>query len=205
MSFQAGVLSVSGGTNRVGSMKQTGTNPSLSTPAAIQQGQRLEAYIKSMSKGSNLSVTVTNAGSTTQAFKLFDPWGMATIAGASANGADISISSTFGGFNTTTAYTALVASLGGQHLGVVGTTFLFGSEATIGSSNLKIYNGNIENYNNSSLQNYLTLAKDTYANDQKTLVVDTMLYLNGYFAIAGTLPAGGSLQILFNVELFRNF
>jgi hypothetical protein len=204
--FAAGsVNNVSGGRNQVSSIKQTGANLNLATPVPVQQGIRLEAYVKQMQKGSNLSVTVTNAGATTQAFKLFDPWGMATLAGASANGADIAITSTFGGFNNAGAYTALVASLGGQHLGAVGAMFQFGSEATISSSNLKIYNGNLENYNNSSLKNYLTLAKDTYANDLKTLVLDTMLYLNGYFAIAGSLPAGGSLEILLNVELFRNF
>lgn len=204
MSFSAGAL-VSDGTNKVSSMRVFGVSQANPEPAAVQQGKDLARLVQGISKGSLLSVTVENAGATTQAFRLFDPYGVAAAAGMPANGADITITSTFAGLNSAAGYEALKSWLGGNHIGSIGSTFLFGSEATISSSNLKVWNGNIETYNQSSLKNNLTMAKDTYANDQKTLVVKTMLYLNGLFAVSGQLPAGGSMELLLNVQLFRNF
>jgi len=202
---------VSNGANRVGSIKNTGVKEGLTykgvqVPADVQQSARIRQMVVNANKGTNLSILITNNHDTdTQNFLILDPCGIAAAAGASANGADIVITSSFAGLNTAAGYTCLKEMLKGSHMGVLGTTFEFSSEGMINSSAIKIYNGTIEDYNSKTLQNYLQLARDNYANDQKILNLSTELYLNNFFAIAGKLPAGGSLNLLFNVPVVSNW
>lgn len=202
---------VSNGANKVGSIKRTGVNENLTykgvqVPADVQQSARIRQMVVNANKGTNLSILITNNHDTdTQNFLILDPCGIAAAAGASANGADIVITSSFAGLNTAAGYTCLKEMLKGSHMGVLGTTFEFSSEGMINSSAIKIYNGTIEDYNSKTLQNYLQLARDNYANDQKILNLSTELYLNNFFAIAGKLPAGGSLNLLFSVPVVSNW
>lgn len=197
--------------NKVSSIKDTGFDPALTyngmaVPKEVQQKGRIIQFVEKQNKGTNLSVRIVNNHATdTQNFLLFDPCGTAAAAGASANGANIVITSTFAGIGTAAGYAALKESLKGSHLGSLGTTFNFSDEANISGSNIKIWNGNIEDYNSKSLQNYLELARDYYANDVKLLNLSTELYLNNFFAMTGSLPAGESLTILFNVVAISNW
>jgi hypothetical protein len=197
--------------NKVASIKGTGaqagaTFNGVPLTDSQQQTLRMANFVKNMPKGSNLSVYIENTHATDdQNFILFDYLGCALARGAQAQGADIEITSTFAGIGTAAGYTALKSSIGGVHYGVLGTSFQFSEEGLIATANINFGNGNLEDYNFKNLQNYLLLGKDTYANDQKIINMSTELYINEFFAITGKLPAGASLNILFNVVAFANF
>ena len=199
------------GRNRVSSIKTDGTNRDASfagkrLTAEQQQELRVVQKVRSMPKGSNISFTIANGhASATQNFILFDVCGAAAANGASAQGADITITSTFVGLGSTTGYTVFKEWLKGTHFGSIGTSFQASDEGIFNTSGIKIWTGNIEDYNGKSLKNYLLLSKDNYANDQKILNLSTELYVNGLFAITGSLPAQESLTILMNVPAFSNF
>lgn len=205
------VVLQSAGKNQVASIKTDGARKGATlngrelTPEQ-QQELRIVQKVKGMNKGSNISFTITNAhASATQNFILFDVCGAAAANGASAQGADISITSTFVGLGSTTGYTVFKEWLKGTHFGSIGTSFQASDENIFNTSGIKIWTGNIEDYNGKSLKNYLLLSKDNYANDQKILNLSTELYVNGLFAITGSLPAQESLTILMNVPAFSNF
>ena len=201
-------ISPSGGMNRVQAVKQIGVNPNakyqgVAIPAELQQAMYIRRKIANMPKGSNLSVTITNNHATnSQAFLAFDTNGIAAAKGASANGADIEYTTTFAGGST---YASLKSITNGTHVGSLGTMFQVSDEQMFNTMNVLVWNGNYEDYNSKSLTNYLQLAKDTYANDPKILVIASELYLNGFFALSGTLPAQKSLTILFNLVEWSNF
>jgi hypothetical protein len=207
MSTSGAVVSqLSNGKNNASSIKQIGVGEykeiSKLTPE-MQQFQISQREIAQMPKGSLLSISVVNNhASAAQPFLLFDPNDIAVQKGAAPNGADIVITTTFAGGAT---YASLKNYLRGTHLASIGTMFQFTDVAMITSSAIKIWNGNIEDYNSKSLSNYLLMAKDTYSNDQKVLIVGTTLYANGMLAISGSIPAQKQLDILFNVTLFNNF
>ena len=194
--------------NQLSDIKLSGVNQQSPVPAAKQQAQIAAQQVFSAPKGSLFSVTIANTDDDTdESFILFDSCGFAANAGATAQGAHITIKTTFagGGSNQATGYSNLKALSVGTHLGSVGTAFIFSDESMIQTSNIKIWNGNIENYNSQSLSNYVLMARDTYAHDQKMLVMNTTLYINNFFAITGTIPFGESLTILFNVALVNNW
>ena len=201
-----GTINIQGnGQNRVSSIKQVGVNENSAMPAREQQARAVLEQVSSVEKGNNLSVLITNTGADRQNFLLFDVNAIAAAKGANANGAGIVITSTFAGTGTAAGYQCLKNNLTGSRVGSVGTAFQFGDEAYINSANINIWNGNYEDHHCMSLQNYLQLAKDTYANDPKILVMATALWLNNFLAISGSLPAGGELSILFNIPLHSNF
>lgn len=200
---------VTNGQNQARSIKRLGVNENLTVqgkkvPAEVQQAAVIRRAVSQMPKGSNLSVTITNTATSgaAQAFVLFDAAGVAANRGSITIGADITFSTTFAG---NASYTTLKEYLKGTHLGSLGTMFQFSNETMINTSAIRIWNGNIEDYNSKSLSNYLQLAKDNYANDQKILVVNSELYINNLFAISGSLAFGEQLTILFNVAEFSNF
>ena len=194
------------GANRVASIKNTGVSETSTMSKREQQVTRIAQHVNNLPKGTNLSVLIKNNHATDdQAFLVFDAVGAALAKGATTNGADIVITSTFAGLGTAAGYACLKAYISGSHLGNLGTSFKFSDESIIDSANINIWNGNLEDFNSKSLQNYLLLAEDTYANDQKILVMSTELYVNQFLAISGVLPAGGSLNILFNVTAVANF
>lgn len=197
---------LSNGKNLVSSIESigVGSNPAYKNFTPAQQQYLLSRdEIAQMPKGKLVSIIVTNNHATnTQNFLLFDPNDIAVNKGASANGADITITTTFAGG---APYSSLKKFISGTHIASIGTMFQFTDEPMISTTDIKIWNGNLEDYNSKSLSNYLMLAKDTYSNDQKVLIVGTTLYLNGYLAISGQLPAQKQLIILLNSTLFNNF
>jgi hypothetical protein len=206
-----GTVIQSSGKNQVASIKTDGTRKGASLQgreltAEQQQELRVVQKVRSMPKGSNISFTIANGhASNAQSFILFDVCGAAAANGATAQGADITITSTFVGLGSTTGYTVFKEWLKGTHFGSIGTSFQASDEDIFLTSGIKIWTGNIEDYNGKSLKNYLLLSKDNYANDQKILNLSTELYVNGLFAITGTIPAQESLTILMNVPAFSNF
>lgn len=174
-------------------------------PLSPEQQQFLisQRDIQNQPKGSLLSVTIFNDHATdSQAFILFDPNGIAAASGATATGADIEITTTFAGG---VPYTALKTWMNGSHFASIGTMFQFTDVPMITTSMIKVWNGNIEDYNGKNLSNYLNMAKDTWSNDQKVLIMGTTLYMNGFMAMTGIIPAKKQIDILFNVTLFNNF
>lgn len=202
---------LSNGTNRVASIKNTGATEGATlngkTLSTKQQQQlRIANHVNNLQKGTNVAVNIRNNHATDdQNFLVFDAIGVALAKGASANGADIVITSTFAGLSTAAGYAAFKAYISGSHPGVLGTSFKFSDETIIDSCGLTIWNGDLENYNSMNLVNYLLLSEDNYANDQKILNMSTELYANQFLAFSGTLPAQSSLNILFNVVAIANF
>lgn len=203
------VVTTSNGRNLVSSIKTIGTKENLTDQSGRalsteQQQTMISARdIGNMAKGSNLSFHITNNHATNaQNFLLFDTNEIARAKGANSNGPDIDIVTTFAGGST---YATFQSWIKGSHIASIGTMFEASDAGMFNSMNINIWNGNIEDYNSKTLQNYLLLAKDTYANDQKILILSTTLYINGFLAISGVLPAQKSLTILFNVTLFSNF
>lgn len=189
------------------SITRAGVSPASALPARTQQGQIVAQDVVSVDKGKLLRVTVSNTATSgaAQAFLMFDVCGIAAANGVAGNGANISYSTSFAGGGTSTMYEALRNSIQGTRIGAIGAQFQFSVESAITTSGLKIWNGNYENYNSASFDNYLQLAKDNYANNQKVLNMDTNFYINNFFAIGGTLNFGESITILFNVAALRNF
>lgn len=194
------------GPNRVAYVDNIGVNPNSPVPARKQQQEIIAQMLGNMAPGRYVKITVTNNhAANAQAFLMLDPVDVAAAKGASANGADIAYSSTFAGINGAAGYTALRKALaGGLKLGVVGTMFKFTNQAMIDTTGINIGNGNLENYNFTSIQNYLDMAQDTYANDEKILVVSTEFWVNQMFAITGTLPAQTSMTVLLNAAAVGN-
>ncbi len=191
---------------QVSSIQRTGVNPASNIPADTQRSARIGNYVAALPKGRQFSVYVVNNHATDdQNFLMFDVCGIAAARGASANGANIAYTTTFAGTGSAAGYTALKEALKGIHVGVLGTSFNFSAEAIIDTSNINIWNGNFQNYNSLSLQDYFNLANDNYSNDQKRLNMETELYLNPFLALSGVLPAGGSINILFSVAAVSNF
>ncbi|MCW5907315.1 MAG: hypothetical protein KIS94_05615 [Chitinophagales bacterium] len=209
MPTPAGAMCFTNKQHLVSSVKEIGVEAGRKGPdgreltAEQQQFLISQNDIFNMPKGSLLTVSIFNDHATDpQDFLLFDVAGIAEASGASPTGADIEITTTFAGG---VPYPALQMWMVGTHIGSIGTMFDFSDVPMISSTNIKIWNGNIEDYNAKSLKNYFQLARDTYANDQKLLVMKTTLYLNSFLAISGTLPAQKQLDILFNVTYFSNF
>lgn len=202
-------VTVTSGRNVVSAIKDTGYNPQLKNasgvvvPKEVQQAAIIRNKVFSTPKGSLLSITVKNTSAdTTRDFLLFDMAGIAAAKGAAPTHSDINITTTFAGNST---YATLKAVLQGTRAGSLGTAFKYSEEEIIDTANILIWNGNFEDYNSKSLQNYLQMAVDTYANDPKILVMSTELWINAFFAIAGKLPAGGQLTIIFNLVEYSNF
>lgn len=208
----AALICGSNGTNKASFIKTVGVEAGRTGPNGRELSAEEQQYIISakeiqrMNKGTLVSINVTNnGGAGAQSFTLFDVAGIASASGAPANGAQIVITSTFAGLNSAAGYTTLKELTKGTRSASVGTMFEFSSATEINRSNIKIWNGNYEEYNFKTLGNYLQLAKDTYANDQKVLVMNTTFYMNGFFAISGTVSPDESINILFNLTLFSNF
>lgn len=205
----AAVNCITNGRNLVSAVKTIGVNDRLTDskgrPVSPEQQQfMLSAQeISKMEKGSNVSVSIVNNHATdTQPFRLFDCNNIALGAGAADNGDDIEITTTFAGG---TSYANFRTWLNGSHIASIGTMFEFSEQSMISSTAIKVWNGNLEDYNSKALKNYFFLAKDTYSNDPKVLVMGTTLYLNGFLALSGSLPAQKRIDILFNVTLFNNY
>lgn len=199
------------GKNRVASIKTDGTRAGATFGGKVlsaeqQQELQIASAVNQTQKGSTLTFVIANGHATaTQSFILFDQCGAAAANGATAQGADITITSSFAGLNSTAGYTAFKAWLAGSRVGSIGTSFLASDESVFVTLGLKVWTGNIENYQPMSLQQYLLLAKDNYANDQKILNVSTKFYVNPLFALTGAIPAGESLTVVMNVPTIRNF
>lgn len=203
------VVTVTNGRNVVSAIKETGFNPQLKgangalIPKEVQQAAIIRNKVFSTPKGSLLSITVKNTSDTNvRDFLLFDGAGIAAAKGAAPTHSDITITTTFAG---NSSYTTLKAALQGTRMGSLGTAFKYSEEEIIDTANILIWNGNFEDYNSKSLQNYLQMAVDTYANDPKILVMNTELWINAFLAIGGKLPAGGQLTIIFNLVEYSNF
>ncbi len=188
--------------NLASSIKDFGVNAGSAQNASAQQTNEVLKMVKEMPKGANLSILIENSSGATKKFVLFDAIGLAVENGAVNENDDLTITTTFAGGSS---YAALVKLIAGTRLASVGAVFSWGSETYISSSNIKVWNGNLEDYNNKSAQNVIRLAKDTYANDPKTRIIASAFWINQYFALSGQLPDGGQLEILFNIPGQANY
>lgn len=200
--------------NRASSIKTAGTQANAMQANQVtgklqpvddqqQQANIVARQVNAMPKGSNLTVTVTNSHATdTQSFILFDCIGLALANGAAATGADIDFTTTFAG---NSPYANLLEYIVGARMASLGSSFQVSNETVFSTSQMKVWNGNIEDYNSKSLVNYFKLAKDNYANDQKLLNIQSVFYINSFLAISGSLKAQESIDILLNIVGHKNF
>lgn len=202
-------------------VRAIGVNPASPVSGKVQQHNLIAAQQNSYQKGTQFSITASysypgsgNAGDLTGYFRLFDFLGCALNSGAHDNVATYTVlTSTFmgGGSSATTAAAIAKAYFGGSRVGSVGTVMTWGSSSYVSSTNLQVWNGNIQQYTSQSMQDFLTLGQNTFAQNQAQLTINTALWLNSFFAITGVLPNPGSgnapttFSVLFNVCTHGNF
>ena len=184
MATSGAVTSIlSGGTNLAQNVKTIGVNQNAVNSAGQllsakqQQANIVAAHRQSIPKGENLSVTITNGGGNAENFVLFDVCGIVKAYAGVTNGSDIVIDSNFAGI----AYgTGSVVANGYSGYNTLKSYLVGGRFGVIGTN-------------------------DTYSNNAGTLTLSTKFWVNGFYAITGSVPAGGSLTVLFNIPAHGNF
>lgn len=218
-STAGGVLTQVANQNKAGNIKNVvGVNSNSMLSPKAQQHALIMAQINQFQKGGQFSVLISNphqsganVGDLNGTFDIFDFLLAAQSYGAAATAGTVVITSTFLGLNNAAAFTALQKFIGGTRMGSVGTVFTWGNSSYIATTALRFWNGNATQYTPQTMQDYITMAQDSYANNQAQLVINSALWINEFLAITGVLPDPGSgnpattLQILFNVCTYGNF
>lgn len=178
--------------NKVG-LKQGDTRP--------ERVQKLEEFagLASTPKGKEISFFLKNTSGAAANFVLFDKYKCASEAGYTHSN-DITIETSFPG-----GYNGFLESLAGMRRGVLGIVLDASSEDEYKTLAFKLGNGNDEDYQFKSMNNKLKLGKVKVQNDGKLLIIPAKLWLNGFLSIRGTLQAGSSIDIMFNVEYHQNY